>query len=198
VKYFKNMAIDKTQNNINLVVSVCSIDMKSRLTLSIIGGTLLTLLAPSILPAQANDYGTSRQLRTCPSKTEPRSGRISVEQAKIYAACYYEEQGVFNASVKFVDILSLQVAPKSRRVKGSEFRRYQIDIEKPAYDIRGSMILYICQNTLGTSYPRGQNCTVYREPKSSGMCYQTTFGDWYCLMGGSASTRPETKMPAPE
>jgi hypothetical protein len=194
--YFKKMAIDKTQSNINLVVSVCSIDMKSRLTRSIIGGTLLTLLAPSILPAQANDYGTSRQLRTCPSRTEPRSGRISIEQAKIYAACYYEEQGVFNASVKFVDILSLQVAPKSRRVKDSEFRLHQIDIEKPIYDIRGSIVIYNCQN-ITQGYPRGQNCRVSREPKSTGKCYQTTFGDWYCLLGGSSSARPETKMPAP-
>jgi hypothetical protein len=171
--------------------------MKLMLTLAIIGGTLLTLLTPSILTAQNNDYGTNRKLRTCPSRSEPKSGSISAAQAKIYVACSVEEKRVFNASVQFVDILSLQVAPKSRRVKDSEFRRYQIDIEKPVYDIRGSMILYTCQNTLGTSYPRGQNCIVYREPKSSGMCYQTTFGDWYCSMGGS-SARPEPKMPAPD
>jgi hypothetical protein len=176
-----------------------SIDMKSRLTLSIIGGTLLTLLDPSILPAQANDYGTSRQLRTCPSRTEPRSGRISVEQAKIYAACYYEEQGVFNASVKFVDILSLQVAPKPRRARDIDFRLHKIDIEKPVYDIRGSMIVYNCYNTLGsTSYSHGSNCSVYREPKSNGKCYQTTFGDWHCVMAGGSSVRPEHHMPAPE
>lgn len=170
--------------------------MKLRLTLGIIGCTLLTILASGILPVQANDYGTSRQRRTCPSRTEPRSGRISVEQAKMYVACYYEERAVFNAAVDFVDILSLQIAPKPRRVRGVDLNLHQIDIEKPVYEIRGSLIVYNCQN-ITEGYPRGQNCRVSRAPKSTGKCYQTTFGDWYCVMGGSSLVRPETKMPAP-
>ncbi len=169
--------------------------MKLRLTLGIIGYTLLTILA-SIQPAQANDYGTSRQRRTCPSRTEPRNGRISVEQAKMYVACYYEERAVFNAAVDFVDILSLQIAPKSRRARDADLRLHQIDIEKPIYEIKGSMIVHNCQN-ITEGYPRGQNCRVSRIPKSMGKCYQTTFGDWYCVMGGSSLVRPETKMPAP-
>jgi hypothetical protein len=169
--------------------------MKSRLTLGLIGYTLVTILAPS-LPAQANDYGTIRQLRTCPSRTEPRSGRISVAQAKIYAACYYEEKGVFNAAVQFVDILSLQIAPKPRRVRDTDLRLNQIDIEKPVYELRGSIVVHTCQN-ITEGYPRGQNCSVSRVPKSTGKCYQTTFGDWYCMIGGASLVRPETKMPAP-
>jgi hypothetical protein len=80
--------------------------MKLSFTLGLIGCTLLTFLTPSLLNAQPSgfDFGTNRRLRTCPSKTEPRSGRISVEQAKMYVACNYEEKGVFNASVQFVDI----------------------------------------------------------------------------------------------
>ena len=171
--------------------------MKSRLTLAIISGTLITILAPNILSAGANDYGTSRQRRTCPSRTEPSRGRISVEQAKIYAACYYEEKAVFNASVDFVDILSLEVAPKSRQARSADFRLHQIDIEKPLYDIRGNIVIYNCQN-ITPGYPRGQNCRVSRIPKSTGKCYQTTFGDWYCVLGGTSLVRPETKMPPPD
>jgi hypothetical protein len=197
VKCFENMALDKTQSNINLTTSVGSIDMKSKLTPTIIGCTLITILTSGILPAQSNDYGTSRQLRTCPSRTTPSSGRISVEQAKIYAACYYEEKPVFNAAVDFVDILSLQVAPKSRRAKGADFRLHKIDIEKPIYDIRGSIVVYNCQN-ITAGYPRGQNCRVSRVPNSTGKCYQTTFGDWYCTLGGASLVKPETKMRAPE
>lgn len=157
----------------------------------------MTILATSILPAQANDYGTSRQLRTCPSRTAPSSGSISAEQAKIYVACYYEERAVFNASVNFVDILSLEVAPKSRRARAADFRLHNIDIEKPIYEIRGDIVVHNCQN-ITEGYPRGQNCRVSRVPKSTGKCYQTTFGDWYCLLAGSSLVRPETKMPAPE
>jgi hypothetical protein len=171
--------------------------MKLRLTLAIISGTLMAILAPSILTAGANDYGTSRQLRTCPSRTEPSRGRISVEQAKAYAACYYEEKAVFNASVNFVDILSLQVASKSRRARDADFRLHQIDIEKPIYDIKGSIVIYNCQN-ITEGYPRGQNCRISRVPNSTGKCYQTTFGDWYCVLGGGSLVRPETKMPAPD
>lgn len=168
--------------------------MKLRLSLGLIGCTLMTILAPSIQPAQASlDFGTSRQLRTCPS----RSGRLTVEQVKKYVACYYEEKAPYEASVKFVDVLSVQIAPKPRRVRYNEFRLHQIDIEKPIYEIRGSLIVYECRN-ITEGYPRGQNCSVFREPRSTGKCYQTTFGDWYCMMGGSASLlRPERKMPAP-
>ena len=171
--------------------------MKSRLTLGLIGCTLMTIIASSIQPAQANDYGTSRQRRTCPSRTEPLSGRISVEQAKMYVACDYEEKAVFNASVKFVDILSLQIAPKPRRVRDVDLRMPQVDIEKPVYELRGSMIVHTCYN-ITEGYPRGKNCSVSRQPKSIGKCYQTTFGDWHCVMGGASLGEPERNMPAPE
>jgi hypothetical protein len=171
--------------------------MKLRLTLAIIIGTLMTILAPSILSVRANDYGTSRQPRTCPSRTEPSRGRISVKQTKIYTACYYEEKAVFNASIDFVDILSLDVAPKSRQARSADLRLHQIDIEKPIYDIRGSIVIYNCQN-ITPGYPHGQNCRVSRVPKSTGKCYQTTFGDWYCVLGGASLVRSETKMPPPD
>jgi hypothetical protein len=170
--------------------------MKLRLTCGVIG-CMLTILASNILPAQANDYGTSRQRRTCPSRTEPSSGGISAEQAAIYAACYYEERAVFNAAVDFVDILSVEVASESRQARSADFGLHQIDIEKPIYDIRGSIVVYNCQN-ITEGYPRGQNCRISRVPDSTGKCYQTTFGDWYCLLGGSSLVNPETGMPAPE
>jgi hypothetical protein len=172
--------------------------MKLRLTLGVVG-CMLTILAFNILPAQANDYGTNRQRRTCPSRTEPSSGRISAEQAAIYVACYYEEKPVFNAAVEFVDVLSVEVASEPRQARTVDFGLLQIDIEKPIYDIRGSIVVYKCQN-ITESYPRGQNCRIYREPESIGKCYQTTFADWYCVLGGpSATPNPErTRVPAPQ
>ncbi len=174
--------------------------MKLKLTLGIIGCTLLSLLIPSIIHAQNADYGTNRQRRTCPSRSEPKSGSISAKQATIYAACSYEEQKVFNTAVDFVDILSLQVSPKSRRATFSEHELNQIDIEKPVYDIRGSIVVYSCHNTLSGTYPRGRNCTVYTQPKSHGKCYQTVFSDWYCALGIGYASPDLIKhdMPAPQ
>ena len=71
-----------------------------------------------------------------------------------------------------------------------------IDLEKPAYDIRGSIIKYTCESaTRNEGRNRGKNCRAYISPKSSGACYQNTFGDWHCVIGGPAKS--ETKMPPP-
>jgi hypothetical protein len=116
----------------------------------------------------------------------------------MYVACYYEEKPVFNASVKFVDILSLEIAPKTRRARSSDLNlNSQFDLDKPVYELRGSIIEYNCYNVT-EGYPRGKNCSVSRIPKSTGKCLQTTFGDWHCVLGGGSLVRPETKMPAPQ
>jgi hypothetical protein len=88
-------------------------DMKSILTLGFIGSMLMNCLDPSMVFAQTFDFGTSRKLRICPSRTAPTKGRTNVEQAKQYVACYYEDKAPFNASVQFVDVLSLEIAPKT-------------------------------------------------------------------------------------
>jgi hypothetical protein len=174
--------------------------MKLRLPLGIIGCTLLTILAPSIQPVQARDYGTSRQLRSCPSRTEPTRGRISVEQAKMYVACYYEDQPITGPDVKFVDILSLEIAAKPRAARPIDLRLVDIDIEKPIYELRGSLVVHTCENLVSQyNAPRGQNCSIGRELKAIGKCYQTPFGEWHCVMGGMGLvTNQEYKMPAPE
>ena len=175
--------------------------MKLRLTLGIVGCTLLTLLTPSILKAQAGDFGTNRQPRTCPSsRSAPKTGRISAAQAMIYAACEAEKK-TNNYSVNFVDILNLEVAPKPRRITTADFENFRnIDTQKPAYDLRGSVIAYTCYRVSNTQfgYRAGQNCSIRRVPESKGVCFQNTFGDWYCFIGTvSYPLTSEEKMPAP-
>jgi hypothetical protein len=176
--------------------------MKSILTIGFIGCMLMTISDLNILPAQANDYGTNRQLRTCPSRTAPTKGRISIEQAKQYVACSYEERAPFNASVKFVDVLSLEVAPKPRSPKPADLRLANLDIEKPIYDLQGSLVVYTCAKITGSSSSskRGQNCSIIRNPKAIGKCYQTPFSEWHCVMilGSGLLNRPEYKMPPPQ
>lgn len=164
--------------------------MKLRLTIGIIGCVLLALLTPSILNAQTEDYGTSRKIRTCPSRLEPRRGRISVAQAKMYVICRHEKEDKYGPPrLHLIDILSLEIAPKSRPVTGRDimyFPEMSIDVEKPAYDIRGSIITYGCMPISRDNFvTRGKTCQAYIQPKSSGACYLDTFGDWHCTLGGS-------------
>jgi hypothetical protein len=176
--------------------------MKSKLTLGVIGIALMIDLVPNIVSAQARDYGTSRQLRNCPSRTAPTSGRISVEQAKEYVGCSYEEKVPFNGAVKFVDVLSLEVASKPRQARSADTRLSNLDIRKPIYDLRGSIVIHNCYNITGKSdmTTRGQNCSVYRNTKAVGKCYQTPFSEWHCVMilGNNAIESAERKMPPPE
>jgi hypothetical protein len=175
--------------------------MKSILTLSLVGFISTAISSPSVVLAQTFDFDTNRQLRTCPSRKAPTSGRISVEQAKKYVACYYEDKEPFNASVQFVDVLSLEIAPKTRRARSVDFTLTNIDTSKPIYELRGSIVVHRCVNITGSAYgpKRGKNCFISREPKAVGKCYQTPFSEWYCLMGGrGVPKRPEPNMPAPQ
>ena len=175
--------------------------MKSRLTLSLFGCTLLTFLTPSLIHARPNiDVGTNRQPRTCSSTSEPKTGPISAAQAMIYVACRAEgdREVKMEGTVYFIDILSLQVDPKPRQVTLRDIQNYggTIDPEKPTYTLTGSVVSYACFG-LGNIYQRGQNCIVRRIPQSLGKCYKTPFKDWRCSMGVLSQTS-ESKMPPPD
>jgi hypothetical protein len=171
--------------------------MKSSLTFGIIGCAMLTAIISSIPNALAIDYGANRDRRTCPSRLAPTKGAISAAQAKVYVACSYEERPAgLAASIYFVDILSIQVAPKSRKAQGTEISIFQIDIDRPVYDLKGSIVVYSCIKIKETGgiYPRGKNCLVNRVQDSRGICYQTTFAEWKCSMSGR--WRPEKERVA--
>lgn len=161
--------------------------MKLKFTNWVMGCTLLTLLAPTILHAQTPEYGTTRRPRTCPSRVEPRTGAISVEQAKMYFMCGREKETDFYGRLAtnylmLVSDLTIQVAPKPRPFNFSTDGRYLgIDTELPVYDIRGSFTTYFCSNR---SSDIGKNCLAHQNYIQQGICYRNTFGDWYCNMTG--------------
>jgi hypothetical protein len=170
--------------------------MKRRFTLGIIVSTLLTLLTNNIQQAQAGDFGTTRQPRTCPSTSAPRSGGISATQAMTYAACEAETKRN-NYSVRFIDILSIRVA-SPHVASNEEIRSYNvINTQNPVYKLVGSVVAYTCYN-IGLGHPSGQNCTVTRIPKASGRCFRRTDGDWDCAI--QTFTFPDTserQLPPP-
>ena len=170
--------------------------MKLRLTLGIVGCTLLTLLTHNIQQAQAGNFGTTRQPLTCASTSAPETGRISAAQAMTYAACEAETKRN-NYSVRFIDILSLEVAPP-HIASNEEIRSYNVrNMTNPVYKLEGSVVAYTCYN-IGLVHPSGQNCTVNRIPKASGRCFRTTDGDWNCAI--QTFTFPDTserQLPPP-
>ncbi len=177
---------------------ICEIDMKLKLTIGIISGMLLTLINAHSLTAQGADFGTNRQPRTCASRSAPIKGRISAAQAAIYVACDAENESMrLSGSINFIDILSLEVAPKPRRVNGNDLSYFsQVDTSQPAYDLRGNVVSYTCYNVSIRPYKAGSNCSVRRIPQSRGTCLKNTFGEWFCSIDRYSQT-VETKMPAP-
>jgi hypothetical protein len=67
----------------------------------------------------------------------------------------------------------------------------EIDVKHPVYPIRGSLLQYQCHNLFNEHIgPPDTNCHTYNQPKATGYCYKTTFGDWSCSMSDS-SNKPE-------
>jgi hypothetical protein len=180
--------------------------MKPRFIFSIIGCTLLVLLTPNLLFAQTNDYGTTRRPATCPSRTEPKTGAPSVEQAKMYFKCDYEwlrgVDGKQDSSVWLINDLNIKVAPVSRRTTPNDFyfnnrnggTQLGMDPDKPVYDIRGSYTSYIC--TIASWRKVGKNCDVNYFSNSTGICFLDTFGEWHCRMIGG-QMKSERNVPPP-
>jgi hypothetical protein len=169
--------------------------MKSKLTNGMIGWMLLTLLTPTSLNAQPETaYGTSRQPATCPSRSEPSTGRISSAQAIKYATCDAEGDQVVPSPgiANFLEILSLQVSPP-RSVNKADVVIYgkKIDRSKPIYEIKGSAVLYACSRIAGTTQfaigERGKNCQIWGSTDSDstnsrGQCFTDFAGKWRCQL----------------
>jgi hypothetical protein len=182
--------------------------MKSKLTNGMIGWMLLTLLTPTSLNAQPETaYGTSRQPATCPSRSEPSTGRISSAQAIKYATCDAEGDQVVPSPgiANFLEILSLQVSPP-RPVNKADVVIYgkKIDRSKPIYEIKGSAVLYACSRIAGTAQfaigERGKNCQIWGSTDSDstnsrGQCFTDFAGKWRCQL--SIANIASVKGPPP-
>lgn len=183
-------------------------NITGRLTLGIIGCTLLALLTPTTLNAQTADYGTTRRPRTCSSLVKPKKGKLTVEQAKMYFACDSELENInsvagYSSTLHLIDDLTLQISPRSRPSNSTDlkFNFYHgsksagMDTDRPVYDIRGSFTGYTCFE-IGRTFSAGKNCDFDRL-SSTGICFLDTFGEWHCRMIGSVN-KSGRKLPPPE
>jgi hypothetical protein len=182
--------------------------MKLRLIINI-WIILSAILTPSILVAQSFPYGTARTPKNCPSRLEPKRGAPSVDQAKLYFTCDSEVEegkvgrGNFYSYIRLIENLTMQVSPKSRPANSTDLKYIEsnrgsspMDTTQPVYDIRGSYDGYVCYDTTRTRYQVGENCKVDRYT-STGICFRSTFGDWYCRMKGTYKEIGD-KLPPPQ
>jgi hypothetical protein len=167
--------------------------MKLKLNISIISSTMLILLTPTSIKAQARgDIGTSRQPQTCPSRSEPRTGVINSAQAIKYATCEAEADRIIRTPgrTNFIDISSLEVNPKPRQAEYLDINYFGKAIaNSPVYDVRGTAVAYACaalSNSAGGGRP-GKNCLNTnvddRGPNNSvGVCFREPSGNWRCRL----------------
>lgn len=67
----------------------------------------------------------------------------------------------------------------------------EIDVNHPVYPIRGSYLRYQITRLAAYTGPPGKNASCYNNPKATGYCYKTTFGDWRCDMSDPNATNDE-------
>jgi hypothetical protein len=150
------------------------------------------------MPVQAQSLGEKYQTpepRTCASKTDPTDGPISAEQAAQYIICdqEYEEDGNTLHLLSHVTVEVGEGTPYGELAEGN--RPADGDSGGIVYPIRGSLQSYSC-SIPSVFTPAGQQCFRTDEPRATGTCYRTTFGDWFCAMSaGLAGDYPAVSPP---
>lgn len=165
----------------------------------VLGLTLVGSQRASAQEVQWN-WGTARQLRTCPEKTSPTKGTMTVALATKYVACYYEERPPYDASVTFADISSLQIVAKRQASAKDTTFVSELNTKKPVYVLRGSMVVHTCYNIIPTNeygHKQGSNCSQSNLPKATGKCVADIVGQWKCYLG-AIDPSPKRKQPAPQ
>ncbi len=133
----------------------------------------------------------SREPRTCADTKAPAKGAITAVLALKYLNCQMES--VWSNDLYLVENVKVEVGGGiSYAAIIGQYSLDQIDVKYPVYPIRGSFLKYQCQDP-ETAYvgPPDTNCTTYNQPKATGYCYKTTFGDWRCNMADRSGTETE-------
>lgn len=144
-------------------------------------------------------YGT-REPRTCASVTAPGRGAPSAEQAAQYVICGLERGDGSHPELLVVNV-KVQVAPvahaTSQPLEG--FTTATIDLNQPAWDIRGSFTTYTCYALSSliaqNDFARTHNCDSADVLSATGYCYKDVFGGWHCGMSGVATNSQANVLP---
>jgi len=171
-------------------------------------GFVTIAVANAAAAGEGEKYAT-RDPRTCASKTEPKAGAPSAEQAKAYLICgsaAHLGEGVdsFHLLV-LMENVQVQVGA-GRPFQGggnSDVNMHDVDVKYQIYPIRGSFDMYQCANVApgdpwqSVRDPK-KNCNLYHETKAIGSCYKTTFGDWDCTMVDPTASIAASNIAGPQ
>jgi len=151
---------------------------------------LVTIALAGYANAGVGSNYNSRDPIACPS-AQPKGAPTTAQATQIFR-CTTE---VETDHLYLTDNVQLQIGA-SRPFHVDNYP--DIDSSRPVYPIRGSWTQYQCTNV--KTYPGvgKNNCAVFDESNGSGICYQTTFGDWRCKMFPQASNLRPGRVPAPK
>lgn len=137
----------------------------------------------------AERYG-SRDLRTCEDTKAPTRGAITAALALKYLNCQMEYVAG-GGDLYLVENVKVEVGGgiPYAAIMGQRSLS-EIDVKYPVYPIRGSLLRYQCQNRITAARLPDANCNTSNEPKATGYCYKTTFGDWRCYMNDPNANNP--------
>lgn len=138
--------------------------------------------------AKTNRFG-ARDARICDDTKAPAKGAITAALALKYLNCQME--GIFSGHLYLVESVKVEVGggvPYDPTLGAFD----SINVRVPLYPIRGSLLRYQCKD-LETEHvgPPDTNCNTYNNPKATGYCYKTTFGDWKCNMADRSANEKE-------
>jgi hypothetical protein len=163
--------------------SGCALRAQTRLTVTVL--TIACVLGVAHGQTGVGAAYGSRNPAVCKSTKSPASGVPSASQLKDYVRCdVYLGEKANGKTIYLLENLQVEIG-KGRPYQDSEKGVSNIDPSQPVYPIRGSYDKYSCAVLVAGGLPnatRGANCAIFKEPRASGICYKTTFGEWGCMM----------------
>ena len=137
----------------------------------------------------------ARDPRTCADMKAPAKGAMTVALATKYLICASE--GVQGDYLYLIEDVQVQVGGGVPYNPRDLINVSDIDVKALVFPLRASFTQYQCGAVSDASENRGHNCTVYKSPKATGVCYKTTFGDWNCNARefGSNATERDARPP---
>ena len=155
--------------------------------------TIAGLLALTVAPAHAGSvmdtYGV-RPAVQCPSITQPPN----LAEVVLLLTCFGDHDEDSNGQVGRVSNIRVRMG-SPRPATYDDPNDGDIDTNVDVYPIRGSKTDSICSAVSDYMQNNGHNCTEV-DYAGDGICYQTSFGDWKCVLPGNRVTTRD-QMPPP-
>ena len=157
---------------------------------------LATSGAATTARAQAEPTFGTRAVRTCAQV----NSKPTPAQAAALVQCHLEHSSV--REIYLLERVAVQMGGSQAYNFPAHHLLTSINTESRPYPIRGSYATYDCSRISViaeiNSDNRGKNCVTVNKPAATGYCWQTTFGNWDCVMGDANSNDPVQNQAPPK